>query len=279
MKKEHGKGLIRKPAVSGTFYPKDREALSRQIDELLDSVVVKNYGDPIGFVCPHAGYIYSGYTAAHSYKYLRGREYEKVIIFAPSHYDSFHGIKTYAGEGFETPLGVVETVGREDPRVKPSHLGFGIKKNPEHSLEVQLPFLQKVLKPGWKLVPLSMGFQNFENIELGRRILFEYISKKNLIIISSDLSHYHPYDRAKTIDGHFLDYIKTDKIQDLTDAHDNKVVEACGFGPMMSFFNALKNIYKNPIKPKVLDYRNSGDTAGDRNRVVGYTSIGAFWDD
>ena len=270
--------MIRKPAVAGTFYPLDKDMLNRQIDEFLDSVIVKEYGDPIGFVCPHAGYIYSGYTAAHSFKYLKDREYEKVIILAPSHFDSYHGIKTWIGTGIETPFGVVETIDSdvlEKYGVNKSQLGFG----KEHSLEVELPFLQKVLKPGWKLVPMVMGFQSYESIQLGRNILHDYISKKNLIIISSDLSHYHPYDRAKIIDGHFLDYIHTDRIQNLYEAHKEGIVEACGFGPMMSFFNSLKNIYKNPIKPKVLDYTNSGDTMGDRNKVVGYTSIGAFWDD
>ena len=263
--------MIRKPAVAGTFYPRDKYELIKQIDEFLDSVIVKNYGDPIGFVCPHAGYIYSGFTAAHSFKYLKDREYEKVIILAPSHYDGYGGITTWNGTGIETPLGIVETDDSdklEKYGVQKSHLGFG----KEHSLEVELPFLQKVLKPGWKLVPLVMGFQDTETIRLGKNILESYMDKKNLILISSDLSHYHPYDRAKTIDGHFLNFIELDRIQDLQDAHDNGLVEACGFGPIMSFL-------KLDIKPKILDYRNSGDTAGDRNRVVGYTSIGAFWDD
>ena len=263
--------MIRKPAVAGAFYPGDKEALNRQIDEFLDSIIIKDYGNPIGFVCPHAGYIYSGFTAAHSFKYLKGREYEKVVVLAPSHYDGYGGITTWNGTGIETPLGIVETDDSdklEKYGVQKSHLGFG----KEHSLEVELPFLQKVLKPGWKLVPLVMGFQDTETIRLGKNILESYMDKKNLIIISSDLSHYHPYDRAKVIDGHFLSFIELDRIPDLIDAHDNGLVEACGFGPIMSFL-------KLNIKPKILDYRNSGDTAGDRNRVVGYTSIGAFWDD
>lgn len=261
--------MIRKPAVAGTFYPLDKGMLIRQIDGYLDSVIIRDYGDPIGFVCPHAGYIYSGHTAAHSFKHLVGREYEKVIILAPSHYDGYSGITTWIGDGLETPLGVVEiddSASLLKYGVEKSRLGFG----KEHSLEVELPFLQKVLKPGWKLVPLVMGFQNDESIRLGKNILENYMSEKNLIIISSDLSHHHSYERAKTIDGHFLDYIHTDRIQNLYEAHKEGIVEACGFGPIMSFL-------KLGIKPQILDYRNSGDTAGDRNRVVGYTSMGAFW--
>jgi AmmeMemoRadiSam system protein B len=263
--------VIRKPAVAGTFYPNDKEALNRQIDEFLDSVIVRDYGDPIGFVCPHAGYIYSGFTAAHAFKYLKGREYEKVVVLAPSHYDGYNGITTWSGNGIETPLGVIETTDNDKLfryGVLESELGFG----KEHSLEVELPFLQKVLKPGWKLVPLVMGFQGAETIRLGKNILEYYMNKKNLIIISSDLSHYHPYEKAKVIDGHFLNFIELDRIPDLVDAHDNGLVEACGFGPIMSFL-------KLGITPKVLDYRNSGDTAGDKSKVVGYTSIGAFWND
>ena len=263
--------MIRKPAVAGTFYPLDKYELIKQIDEFLESVIIKDYGDPIGFVCPHAGYIYSGFTAANSFKYLKDREYEKVIILAPSHYDGFHGIKTWIGNGIETPLGIIGTDDSdklEKYGVNKSRLGFGR----EHSLEVELPFLQKVLKPGWKLVPLVMGLQDTKTIRLGKNILESYMDKKNLIIISSDLSHYHSYDRAKTIDGHFLNFIELDRIPDLVDAHDNGLVEACGFGPIMSFL-------KLNIKPRVLNYTNSGDTVGDRNRVVGYASIGAFWND
>jgi AmmeMemoRadiSam system protein B len=263
--------MIRKPSVAGSFYPLDKGMLIRQIDEYLDSVIIKEYGDPIGFICPHAGYIYSGYTAAHSFKHLIGREYEKVIILAPSHYDRYDGITTWEGSGLETPLGVVE-IDDSDHLLKygveKSRLGFGR----EHSLEVQLPFLQKVLKPGWKLVPLVMGDQSYETIRLGESILCSYISKKNLIIISSDLSHFHSYERAKVIDGHFLNFIELDRLPDLYDAHKQGLVEACGFGPIMSFL-------KLGVKPQILDYKNSGDTMGDRNKVVGYTSIGAFWDD
>ena len=262
--------MIRKPAVAGAFYPSDKEALTAQIDNFLDSIIVKDYGDPIGFICPHAGYIYSGPTAAYAFKHLIGREYEKVIILAPSHHDGFHGITTWHGEGLETPLGILETDESdtlENYGVQKSQLGFGR----EHSLEVQLPFLQKVLKPGWKLVPLVMGDQSYETIRLGESILCSYISKKNLIIISSDLSHFHSYERAKVIDGHFLNFIELDRLPDLYDAHKQGLVEACGFGPIMSFL-------KLGVKPQILDYKNSGDTMGDRNKVVGYTSIGAFWD-
>ena len=261
--------MIRKPAVAGTFYSSDRGQLTLQIDSLLDTVSIQNSKNPIGFVCPHAGYIFSGITAAVSFKHLVGREYEKVIILAPSHYDGYNGITTWIGEGIETPLGVVEIDDSDfllKYGVEKSRLGFGR----EHSLEVELPFLQKVLKPGWKLIPLVMGFQNEEAIRLGNEILENYMNEKNLIIISSDLSHYHSYERAKTIDGHFLNFIQMDRIPDLYDAHKEGIVEACGFGPIMSFL-------KLGIKPQILDYRNSGDTAGDRNRVVGYTSIGAFW--
>lgn len=263
--------MIRKPVVAGVFYPGDEEALTAQVDNFLDTIVVKDYGDPIGFICPHAGYIFSGLTAAYAFKHLIGREYEKVIILAPSHYDGFHGITTWFGGGLETPLGIVETDDSdilENYGVQKSQLGFG----KEHSLEVQLPFLQRVLKKGWKLVPLVMGFQNDESIRLGKNILESYMDKKNLIIISSDLSHFHSYEKANVIDGHFLSFISMNRIPDLVDAYDNKLVEACGFGPIMSFL-------KLGTKFKVLDYRNSGDITGDRNRVVGYTSMGAFWDD
>jgi len=263
--------MIRHPAVSGTFYPSDKMELINMIDHLLDIVMVQDHGNPIGLICPHAGYIYSGVTAAFAFKYLRDREYDNVIIMAPSHFDRYDGITTWYGDGLETPLGVVE-VSKDDKilnyGVERSKLGFG----KEHSLEVELPFLQRVLKPGWKLIPLVMGYQVDRSIELGSNLLSEYVSDKNLIIISSDLSHYHPYEKAKQIDRHFLNYILQDKLDDLHQAHEHGLVEACGFGPVMSFL-------KLNFKSKVLDYRTSGDTAGDRNSVVGYTAMGAFWND
>ncbi len=261
--------------ASQTFYPKNKNQLSEKINILLDNVDVKKYKDPIGFICPHAGYKYSGEVAASSYKYLKNREYEKVIILAPNHFDKFSGINTISDENMWTPLGGIKVVNDDLIKygIKKSNLGFG----KEHSLEVQLPFLQTTLKEGWSLVPLVMGDKSSKSIYLGSKILEKYVNKNNLIIISSDLSHFYPYEKAVTMDTTMLRLIEDGNISGLEEAFSRGEIKACGFGPIMSF---LKMLSAKGLKDniRILDYKNSKDTTGKKDRIVGYASVGAFWD-
>jgi len=268
---------IRKPTAAGTFYPFDVETLSTDIQRYLDDVSHLDKRNPVGFIVPHAGYMYSGPIAASAYRHLEGRSYSKVVIIAPSHFDSFNGLSTYSGKKMETPLGRLNISVEDRDRIAQidgvicSELGF----RQEHSLEVQLPFLQHVLKPGWQIIPIVMGYQQREVIDCTTKILYDFLDQDTLVIISSDLSHYHSYREAREIDLRFCRLIEKGNLDELWNAHENRKVEACGFGPVFAFLSAINR--KNNIEMELLDYRNSGDTSGIKNQVVGYCTFGAFW--
>ncbi|MBC8175075.1 MAG: AmmeMemoRadiSam system protein B [Candidatus Marinimicrobia bacterium] len=269
--------MIREPAVAGTFYPAHSATLSENIQSYLMGADIDQEFEPLGFIVPHAGYIYSGPVAAYAFKHLIGKTVRRVIILAPSHFDSFNGISIYPGEGLKTPLGVVNV----DKDARKSLVDEGLVTisqdgfRQEHSLEVQLPFLQSVLESDWEVVPLVMGFQNQETIEQGTRVLSKYIDQQSVIVISSDLSHFYPYKMANDIDSRFCGYFETGDYEGLWEAYMDKRVEACGFGPIYAFLSVIKD--REDISCNILDFRNSGDTAGDKSQVVGYASIGFFW--
>ncbi|MFQ6616908.1 MAG: AmmeMemoRadiSam system protein B, partial [Fidelibacterota bacterium] len=147
--------ITRPPSVAGTFYPGDKKELLADIQSYLDEAGDSGAGDAAGIVVPHAGYVYSGLTAAHAYRILTDHAYEKVTVLAPSHFETFEGLSVYSGDALATPLGEVEVSVEDRDRlvnyegVVASELGY----RQEHSLEVQLPFLQHAVKPGWKIIP------------------------------------------------------------------------------------------------------------------------------
>lgn len=271
--------IIRPPSVAGTFYPAEEQALVADIRSHLDAAGPVVAREAAGFVVPHAGYIYSGPTAAYAYKLLVNRPYEKVAILAPSHFEGFDGLSVYSGDALATPLGEVKVSVEDRDRligydgIFASEMGY----RQEHSLEVQLPFLQYVLKPGWEVIPLVMGRQTRGTVDLASKILGDFLHRTHLSIISSDLSHYYPYERARRMDGRFCSLVQEGRLDALWDAHRDGEVEACGFGPIFSFLQSLAG--RDEVVTEILDYRNSGDTAGPKEQVVGYCSIGVFWRD
>ena len=150
------------------FYPSEADILTTDIQAYLNSISLLDDWNPAGFIVPHAGYVYSGPIASYAYRHLTGLSFDKVVIVAPSHFDSFDGLSIYSGEVLETPIGQVDISVEDRDRwveidgIFSSELGF----RQEHSLEVQLPFLQHVLKPGWQVLPIMMGYQNREIIDL-----------------------------------------------------------------------------------------------------------------
>jgi AmmeMemoRadiSam system protein B len=236
--------------------------------------------DIIGLVCPHAGYIYSGQVAACSYKQVEGKKYESVFIIAPSHSEFFDFNSVFNGRAYRTPLGIVEVDTERAGRLA----GNGAYKNyirlsdsghgREHSLEVQLPFLQTVFE-NFKIVPVIMGSQDKKNIEsLGNAIGDTFKGENILIIASTDLSHYHDYNTAAALDSSVIDYINSFEAVRFADAVMSDGVEMCGGGPVAAAMIASKILGAN--SSKVLCYKNSGDTGGDRAAVVGYLSA-AFY--
>ena len=268
---------IRKAMVAGYFYPSDSRKLSDEIDTLLSisnpDITLQNI---TGIIAPHAGYIYSGMTAAFAFNLLKEKQIDKVIIIAPSHREYFPGICIYNGNGYETPLGIVETDGElADKIVKEQKIIYkGIEGHrEEHAIEVQIPFLQKVLNE-FKIVPIVMGDQGRLFIdELSNRI-YQAADETTLIVASSDLSHYYSKQEADKLDSVIENDINEFNFKKLQNDLDQKKGEACGGGPIVAMMKTASLMNKkNAI---VLNRSNSGDTTGDYNGVVGYLSAAIY---
>jgi len=279
---------VREAAVAGLFYPKDETALGKMIDAFLAKVNESPIENLRGLICPHAGYEFSGQTAAFSYKLLAGQDVKTVMVLAPSHYALFEGAFLPRVDAYRTPLGVVPLSPKADelakvkpftsapqcqvkrpgwwpqsPKTAPAD-GQDLPDTWEHAGEVQVPFLQRVLKD-FTLVPVVYG--NVDPAEVAKAIE-PVLDDKTIIVASSDLSHYHPYDEARKLDERCLTAICTLDIEKMKDQ------EACGKGPILTLMHLAKS---KGWRVRFLDYRNSGDTAGDKGRVVGYGAI-AFYE-
>lgn len=263
---------IRRPVVAGAFYPANAHALASQVDQFLENAkLVAIDGEPVALIAPHAGYIYSGQVAAYVYKQIMGKDFEMVVVIAPSHREYLEGISVYNRGGYETPLGVVEVdvdlanaiIGQHE-QIYFTLLGH----QEEHSLEVQVPFLQRTLGE-FKLVPIVMGGQRYEScVILGDALGETLRNRRALIVASSDLSHFYPYDRAVELDRAVMDSVATFRPEELAERLAAGRCEACGGGPIIAAMLAARNLGAD--RSRVLMYANSGDVTGDREGVVGY---------
>lgn len=273
---------VRQPAVAGLFYPVDARTLIRQITELLERVKIKKIrGELKALIAPHAGYTYSGLTAAYGYKLLENKKYDTVVVISPSHREYFKGVSIFPGNCYKTPLGDVpidmelsNEIIAEEKLVFLSMSGH----HDEHALEVHLPFLQITLEK-FKLVPLVMGDQTPEYcIRLGRALAKVLKSatnrKKVLIVASTDLSHFHPYETAQKLDQRAIDSIENFDYTQLLSDIDNQTTEACGGGPTAAAMIATKRLGADKVQK--LFSCNSGDVTGEKREVVGYLSAAIY---
>jgi len=264
---------IRESIAAGSFYPGDPDTLRRQINKFLDNTELSKIEDIKSIVCPHAGYIYSGQVAAYSYRQISGKKFESIFIIAPSHSEYFDFVSIFNGDAYRTPLGLAY-VDKERSKIladKCSCIELSQHGHrDEHSLEVQLPFLQ-VLFDDIKIVPIVIGQQNSQNIkELGNTIGNLFKNDNILIIASTDLSHYYNYNTAVSLDRKTENLINNFDPENLMLEFLRNNVEMCGGGPVISAMIASKILGAN--SSKVLNYKNSGDVTGDRTAVVGYLS-------
>ncbi len=255
----------RPPAVAGMFYPGSAAALARDVRDLLASGQPPALpAPPKALIVPHAGYIYSGPIAATAYTVLSPQRtvIRRVVLLGPVHRVPVRGLALPGVEAFETPLGTVavdtELVARLAtlPQVITSRAAHA----EEHSLEVQLPFLQQVLDQ-FTLLPLAVGDTTPEEVAQVLDTLWG--GDETLIVISSDLSHFLPYEQARRIDT-----ATCAAIGRLDDRLDHE--QACGGTPINGLLRAAR---RHHLRAHLLDLRNSGDTAGDRARVVGYAAF------
>lgn len=261
-------GGTRSAAVAGTFYPRDPHELDSKVKAMLAAVPHPEADAiPKVIIAPHAGYVYSGPIAASVYALLEpARErIRRVVLLGPTHRVAVQGLALPDAEAFVTPLGRVlldrEAIAavRELPQVTTNSAAHAL----EHSLEVHLPFLQCVLGT-FSLVPFAVG--DAEATEIAEVLDILWGGPETLIVISSDLSHYHPYGVAQAIDRGTAEAILALRT-DIT--HE----QACGATPVIGANLAAQ---RRRLRPRLLDLRNSGDTAGDRGRVVGYGAFAYF---
>lgn len=253
---------VRKPAVAGLFYPDDPQALKAQLRELFAGVVDADGPPPKAIIAPHAGYVYSGGIAASAYARLRSvrDRIRRVVLLGPAHRVGFRGLASSTAEYFETPFGRIpidaeamasiadlpQVVARDDAHFE------------EHSLEVHLPFLQ-MLFDDFKLVPLVVG--EASAAEVGEVLDRLWGGPETLIVISSDLSHYHPYTTAQRLDRATSEAIERLRYEELD------YESACGRVPVSGLLHVARH---RGLTVQTIDLRNSGDTAGPRDQVVGY---------
>jgi AmmeMemoRadiSam system protein B len=268
------KSSIREPAVAGMFYPGDRLTLEREVDALIRRAEVKKIkGELRGLISPHAGYVYSGFTAANGYRLLEGKSIQTVVIIAPSHREYFRRISVFSGSAYSTPLGILEV--DDELRSELVRDGGVIEASPsghreEHAIEVQLPFLQKMLAD-FRILPIVMGDQGKDFcVALGKRLGKILKGREALLVASSDLSHYYPYDIACKLDQVVINDLQEFGEERLLEDLDTQRAEACGGGPIVAMLIAARELGADKVE--VLHYCNSGDVTGDKDGVVGYLS-------
>ncbi len=281
MMKNDNARTIRKPTAAGLFYPEDPVLLRSMILEMLEGPSRQVSGSIKSLIVPHAGYSYSGKTAACAYREIRHSSFKRVIVVAPSHQDAFRGVSIYSGDTYQSPLGEIEVdrdfcdlLGEKCAVAKISDKGHRVAPGSrfgEHALEVQLPFLQCALGE-FKLVPLIMGQQDLGTAaRLGQSLAALDDCESTLIVASSDLSHFHSYEKARSMDLKFLEALQQFDYFTLSHFLDSGEIEACGGGPVLAAMIASEN--RGAEKCELLEYKNSGDIdSATRNRVVGYAS-------
>jgi len=265
---------VRPPAVAGMFYPGLAGQLEAQVSEFLDVAQPEKLQDDIvALVSPHAGYVYSGPTAANGYKLLEKRRFETVVIVSPSHREYFDGISLYGGSAYRTPMGdtpldvqLREQITEGERLIVVSDAGH----RSEHAIEVQLPFLQKVLGD-FQFLPVVMGDQRRELcFLLGHKLAQVLVGRKALLIASTDLSHFHPYSAAVERDKRVIDLVGSFDYEGLMTDLELEKAEACGGGPTVAVMLAARELGADRVV--ILHHCNSGDVTGDRSGVVGYLS-------
>jgi MEMO1 family protein len=276
----------RNPAVAGSFYPVDKSALTRMLEGYFNNEPSLTITQPLAVIVPHAGYVFSGGVAAAAFKQIdRERKFQHIFLLASSHTMYFNGASIYPGGNFITPLGKVPVDPLAAELVKDNQV-FSDNIQPhekEHSIEVQLPFLQYWLKNEFSIIPIIMGGESEKTCREVAQALEPYFNENNLFVISTDFSHYPSYEDAEKSDRSMADAIISNSSKKLLQAKQenehkstpNLVTAMCGWTSVLSLLNITEK--RNDIQYKEITHKNSGDSDyGEKDRVVGYFSICAI---
>jgi len=273
--------MIRQPVVAGQFYPGEKKGL----ENMIKSCFEHEYGPGnqpaessqkiFGIVCPHAGYVYSGPTACHSYKSISSQNPELAIIIGPNHFGVGKDIATMTDAQWETPLGFVEVDSESAIKVVEKSKFIEIDEyshSQDHSLEVQVPMLQSIFSNKFQILPIILRTQGIESARDVGNAVAEIAKKKDSIIIaSSDFTHYEENSFAHLQDKALIEPILEMDVEQFYHVLKEKRVTACGYGAIASVMIACKSL--GATKGELLSYATSGDVSGDTESVVGYGSI------
>jgi AmmeMemoRadiSam system protein B len=267
---------VRPSPIAGRWYPADKELLAESVDEYIRSAVLPEIeGEVLGVVAPHAGHLYSGPIAGYSFAAIRGLKPEVVVIVSPMHYPYQQSFLTSAHSAYETPLGIVEIDQKllhEISSQLESELGSELTRvgnDQEHSLEIELPFLQRALEEKFLIVPLMVREHKIRFLRTLGSILAKNLHGKNFILVAStDLSHFYTQDVARAYDSEILHRLKEFDPELVLRAEDEGKGFACGRSAVATVMWAAKELGANHVQ--ILHYGTSGDVTGDYSQVVGY---------
>ena len=273
--------MIRQPVVAGQFYPGEKKELKNMIKSCFEHKFgpgtdsTESSEKIFGVVCPHAGYVYSGPTACHSYKAISSQSPELAIIIGPNHFGVGKDAATMIDAQWQTPLGRVQVDSESAKQVAEISKFIEIDEyshSQDHSLEVQVPMLQEILSNDFQILPIILRSQDMETaIDVGNAVT-EIAKKKNAIIVaSSDFTHYEENSFAHQQDKALIEPILEMNVERFYQVLNERRVTACGYGAMASTMIACKNL--GAKKGKLLSYATSGDVSGDTESVVGYGAI------
>lgn len=267
---------VRPSPIAGAWYSADPKELAQSIDAYLESADPPPLpGDVVGLVAPHAGHIYSGPVAAYAFKTVQGQHFDRVVVLSPLHAYNPHPILTSAHSAYQTPLGLIpidSNAVEEINAVLQNRAGLTLtplSNDKEHSLEIELPFLQRSLTGNFDLVPIMVRDQTRQVArDLGLALAEALDPKTTLLLASSDLSHFYPESQANQLDGRLMKTLATFSPDALFDLHDQGLGEACGLSPITAVLWAAKQWGADQVT--LLDYNTSGAVTGDPSSVVGY---------
>lgn len=267
---------VRPSPIAGKWYEGNPKALSRSIDEFLDNAKLPDLdGEVVAVIAPHAGHRYSGAVAGYAFAALRSLSPNLVAVIAPMHHPYHEPLITTSHDAYRTPLGdiMVDKIALNELDVAlKSYLGLGLSpvaRDPEHSLEIELPFLQRALKPEWNLLPVMVRAQDPRVSEgLGKALAQVLREKNSVLVASTDLSHFYNQQTALKYDRFMLDQIEAFDPGAAFDAERAGKGFACGLGAFTTVLWASRELGADKVK--VLRHATSGDVTGDYSSVVGY---------
>ena len=267
---------LRPSPIAGTWYEGDPERLAQSVDRYLDQAELPEFtGEVIAVIAPHAGHRYSGPVAGYAFAAVRGSKPDLVAVISPMHHPYHQPLLTSAHNGYATPLGSIlidrQAVDEMDAILK-KELGYGltaVSSDPEHSLEIELPFLQRALASEFHLLPVMVRAQEPQvSKALGEALAKILSGRKSLLVASTDLSHFHPQDVAQSLDTEMLKQVENFSPEGLFKAEASGKGSACGLGAVAAVLWAAHGLGADSVK--ILRHATSGDVTGDFSSVVGY---------